>query len=648
MIPTEDGSARKEEIEAKLEQEEHMLTFIRESLERSDQLASGMVTILSSFESRLVRLENAIIPVHTQTENLQRLQDNVDRTLACLDHVISYYHVAADTEKTVREGPAGRLEEYLGCMAEVLRAVQFFQENSPDSPELYSVKSLFEAGKEQLETEFRGLLTRYSRPVPPQLLLELLGVELGAEQGEGQTVEHLPQAVQQELLCISHWLSEHARNQDYLNVYFQVRSAQLDGSMRGLRDHLCRNNAPPTTYCSPSPALQARRKDMPGKKLPRRPVYFPDFKQSLHAKGALRKVLASQYGTDGRRGSPALPQLEGKDELSEAEMDSYMCCVSAFVKLAQSEFALLCHIVPELHQKKTFDSLIQEALDSLMQEGEGIVAVARRAIGRHDYSIVLSIFPILRHLKQNKTEFDTTLQGTSASTRDKLPALIVSMETIGAKALEEFADFSENTSCVSSSELDRRVLSAYICKALGNLQLNLLSKSKVYDYSALSAIFLLNNYTYILKSLQKSELIALVADTHTQVEHSYQELIEQQVQVYQRSWWRVMDYIMDKNTPTFLPGQKLKDKERQQIKDKFKGFNEGLEELCKVQKAWAIPDREQRQALRLAQSTLVTDAYRSFLHRYANISFTKNLDKYLKYGPEQVEDMIGRLFDTSA
>jgi hypothetical protein len=40
-------------------------------------------------------------------------------------------------------------------------------------------------------------------------------------------------------------------------------------------------------------------------------------------------------------------------------------------------------------------------------------------------------------------------------------------------------------------------------KVLGNLQLNLLSKSKVYEDLALSAIFLHNNYNYILKSLEK-------------------------------------------------------------------------------------------------------------------------------------------------
>ena len=43
----------------------------------------------------------------------------------------------------------------------------------------------------------------------------------------------------------------------------------------------------------------------------------------------------------------------------DIEIDSYIHCISAFVKLAQSEYALLTEIIPEHHQKKTFDSLIQ-------------------------------------------------------------------------------------------------------------------------------------------------------------------------------------------------------------------------------------------------------------------------------------------------
>ncbi|KAM4524134.1 exocyst complex component 7 isoform 9-T9 [Odontesthes bonariensis] len=675
MIPTEDASARKREIEEKLKQEQETLSFIRENLEKSDQLTKGMVSILSSFESRLMQLENSIIPVHKQTENLQRLQENVDKTLSCMDHVISYYHVAKDTDRIIREGPTGRLDEYLACIAKIQKAVEYFQDNNPDSPELNTVKARFEKGKELLEAEFRSLLTRYSKPVPPILILDAISMDEELEAPEDVVLEHLPEAVLQDIICIAGWLVEYGRNQDFMNVYFQIRSNQLDRSIKGLKDHFRKNSA--SSGVLYSPAVQTKRKDTPTKKAPRRPGYDHDPRVKHHP-----DALTEKHGA-----------AAGKDDVLDIEIDSYIHCISAFVKLAQSEYALLMEIIPEHHQKKTFDSLIQEALDNLMLEGDNIVSAARRAIMRHDYSAVLTIFPILRHLKMNKSEFDSTLQGTAASTKNKLPTLITSMETIGAKALEEFADSikndpdkeynmpkdgtvheltsnailflqqlldfhetagamlaSQETSSATSytSDFNKRLLSTYICKVLGNLQLNLLSKSKVYEDLALSAIFLHNNYNYILKSLEKSELIQLVTVTQKRAEVSYRELIEQQIDTYQRSWLKVTEHLTDRNMPAAQPGSKLKDKERQVIKDKFKGFNDGLEELCKIQKGWAIPDKEQRDFIRHAQKKAVSEAYRAFLHRCANISFTKNPEKYHKYRPEEVEEMIEKLFDTSA
>ncbi|XP_053151235.1 exocyst complex component 7 isoform X18 [Hemicordylus capensis] len=666
MIPTEEASGRRREIEEKLKQEEETLSFIRDSLEKSDQLTKNMVSILSSFESRLMRLENSIIPVHKQTENLQRLQENVEKTLFCLDHVISYYHVAKDTEKIIREGPTGRLEEYLGCMAKIQKAVEYFQDNNPDSPELNRVKLLFEKGKESLESEFRSLMTRNSKPVPPILILDLISLDEEMETQEDVTLEHLPEGVLQDIIRISGWLVEYGRNQDFMNVYYQIRSSQLDRSIKGLKEHFRKNSS--SSGVPYSPAIQNKRKDTPTKKPIKRP---------------------------------------GRDDMLDIEIDAYIHCVSAFIKLAQSEYQLLTEIIPEHHQKKTFDSLIQESLDNLIIEGDNIVSAARKAIIRHDYSAVLTIFPILKHLKQTKPEFDQVLQGTAASTKNKLPSLITSMETTGAKALEDFADNIKNnpdkeynmpkdgtvheltsnailflqqlldfqetagamlasqvlgdtynipldpretSSSASSysSEFSRRLLSTYICKVLGNLQLNLLSKSKVYEDPALSAIFLHNNYNYILKSLEKSELIQLVAVTQKTAERSYREHIEQQILTYQRSWLKVSDYILEKNLPVFQPGVKLKDKERQMIKERFKGFNDGLEELCKIQKAWAIPDTEQRDKIRQAQKTIVQETYAAFLNRYGNVPFTKNPEKYIKYRVEQVGEMIEKLFDTSA
>ncbi|KAM4762070.1 exocyst complex component 7 isoform X8 [Corvus cornix cornix] len=689
MIPSEEVSARRREIEDKLKQEEETLSFIKESLEKSDQLTKNMVSILSSFESRLMKLENSIIPVHKQTENLQRLQENVEKTLSCLDHVISYYHVAKDTEKIIKEGPTGRLEEYLNCMDKIQKAVEYFQDNNPDSPELNRVKSLFERGKESLESEFRSLMTRHTKPVPPILILDLISGDEEMDTQEEMTLEHLPESVLHDIIRISGWLVENGRNQDFMTVYFQIRSVQLDRSIKGLKDHFRKNSS--SSGVPYSPAIQNKRKDTPTKK----PIKRPGHEHDLRVKH-LSDALSDKHG-------PAA----GRDDVFDIEIDAYIHCVSAFVKLAQSEYQLLTEIVPEHHQKKTFDSLIQESLDNLIMEGDNIVSAARKAIIRHDYSAVLTIFPILKHLKQMKPEFDQVLQGTAAGTKNKLPGLITSMETTGAKALEEFADNIKNdpdkeynmpkdgtvheltsnailflqqlldfqetagamlasqvlgdtynipldpretSSSASSysSEFSRRLLSTYICKVLGNLQLNLLSKSKVYEDPALSAIFLHNNYNYILKSLEKSELIQLVAVTQKTAERSYRELIEQQIQTYQRSWLKVTDYILEKNLPVFQPGVKLKDKERQMIKERFKGFNDGLEELCKIQKAWAIPDMEQRDKIRRAQKTIVKETYGAFLNRYGNVPFTKNPEKYIKYQVDQVGEMIEKLFDTSA
>lgn len=52
----------------------------------------------------------------------------------------------------------------------------------------------------------------------------------------------------------------------------------------------------------------------------------------------------------------------GRDDMLDMEIDAYIHCVSAFIKLAQSEYQLLTEIIPEHHQKKTFDSLIQVSL----------------------------------------------------------------------------------------------------------------------------------------------------------------------------------------------------------------------------------------------------------------------------------------------
>ncbi|CAJ0956381.1 unnamed protein product [Ranitomeya imitator] len=231
----------------------------------------------------------------------------------------------------------------------------------------------------------------------------------------------------------------------------------------------------------------------------------------------------------------------------------------------------------------------------------------------YDHGQVISLVVINDPDKETSMSKDGTVHELTSNAILFLQQLLEFQETAGAMlASQETSSAASNY----SSQFSLRLLSTYICKVLGNLQLKLLSKSKMYEDLALGAIFLHNNYNYILKSLE--------------------------------NWLKVIDYVNDKNLPP-LHGAKLKDKERQMIKERFKGFNEGLEEICKIQKSWAIPDKKQRERIRQSQKKIVQEAYSAFLFKYGKgVNFTKNPDKYIKYSVEHVGEMIERLFDTSA
>ncbi|MEQ2253213.1 Exocyst complex component 7, partial [Ilyodon furcidens] len=88
----------------------------------------------------------------------------------------------------------------------------------------------------------------------------------------------------------------------FMNVYFQIRSSQLDRSIKGLKEHFRKNSA--SSGILYSPAVQTKRKDTPTKKAPKRP-------------GTIRKAQNllkqySQHGLDGKKGGSNLTPLEGK------------------------------------------------------------------------------------------------------------------------------------------------------------------------------------------------------------------------------------------------------------------------------------------------------------------------------------------------
>ncbi|XP_077561295.1 exocyst complex component 7 [Haemaphysalis longicornis] len=642
-------------------QVENMRLF-QEALAKSSQLSKGMCGILSSFDERLMKLERTILPVYHETGNLQRRQENIDRTLALLEEVLQLYGVSQMAKPKISQGPSDQnLGPFLEAMEQVEKARDYFDNNSPHNIEANLLEQLFTEGLASLQAEFEALLARHSRPVAPVAILDLV-----EDCPSPNIPEPLAASVVADLARISSWLRKRGVS-EHLDAYATQRSRILVRSMQGLREHHKTGSAssgslPP----SASPQLSANRKG----RVPRR----------LHE--ALLRGL--------RRATDAGLQEPTRDELLDQEVDAYLTTLTALCRLMQAEDRLLRHVLgPE--PPLPLERVVLAALETVTQEGEALAGRVKRCVARHDFVSVLCLFPVLQHVRSLRKDYDSLLTGPTSgrAAAARLPSLAVTLQTTLNKALEELVDsvkgdpegkmprdgtvheltsnvmvvleqllgFVEAAGAVlavwdlasfsQSRDPNRAALAQYVTRVLSALNLTLHNKSARYEDQALQAVFRLNNLHYVLRALVRSGLLEVVQGYEPTLGEQYEEQIRDQKRLYSQSWSRVLHYVLELDRPV-AAGAKLRDKDRQGIKDKFTGFNRELEELYRVQKAYAVPDVELRESLKRDNKEFVLPKYKLFYDKYSALPFTKNPDKYLKYTPLQVSNLIDQFFDAAA
>ena len=102
MVTNSDPTEAKLDVEHRLQVEEDSVAWLAEKIKQSADLTTTMTGVLTSFEERLTKLEATILPVYQETENLQRRQENIDKTLDALGDVINFYNVSKEVEATVK------------------------------------------------------------------------------------------------------------------------------------------------------------------------------------------------------------------------------------------------------------------------------------------------------------------------------------------------------------------------------------------------------------------------------------------------------------------------------------------------------------------------------------------------------------------
>ncbi|XP_065044554.1 exocyst complex component EXO70C1-like [Musa acuminata AAA Group] len=177
-----------------------------------------------------------------------------------------------------------------------------------------------------------------------------------------------------------------------------------------------------------------------------------------------------------------------------------------------------------------------------------------------------------------------------------------------------------------------------LMEAMELLHTNLESKSKLYRDPALCSIFLMNNGRYVMQKIKGStEIHQLLGDTWSRKRSSD---LRQYHKNYQRETWsKVLACFKDDGL------QARGHVAKPVLKERLKSFNSMFEEIHKAQSSWVVSDEQLQSELRVSVSAVIVPAYRSFLGRFSQyLDPGKKSGKYIKFGPEELENYIDELF----
>ncbi|EUC65386.1 exocyst complex protein Exo70, partial [Rhizoctonia solani AG-3 Rhs1AP] len=130
-----------------MEDEMADIELLEQHLKKTSDISRQMTGILSKFDSRLVKLEKTIRPLHSATQSLTRLATNIDRTMESINSMASQKQDVVAEENLVLRGPkSGQLHLYVDAL-ERLNANIAFQSGDPHAKE---TSRLVETGAKKL------------------------------------------------------------------------------------------------------------------------------------------------------------------------------------------------------------------------------------------------------------------------------------------------------------------------------------------------------------------------------------------------------------------------------------------------------------------------------------------------------------------
>lgn len=199
--------------------------------------------------------------------------------------------------------------------------------------------------------------------------------------------------------------------------------------------------------------------------------------------------------------------------------------------------------------------------------------------------------------------------------------------------------FVSDIQLMANSNPHFTVTALHLQSVAAALESNLEAGSRLYKDDRLQSIFMMNNIYYMVQKVKNSDLKTFLGDDWIRLHN--RKLQQQAIRYERASWNYVLSCLSDDGL--CAAGDTASHKT---IREKFKNFNMSFEEVYRVQTAWSIPDDQLRDDVRISISLKVIQAYRTFMGRYSShFDSTKHRDRYIKYQPEDLEELLLDLFE---
>ncbi|XP_078164372.1 exocyst complex component EXO70A1-like isoform X2 [Carex rostrata] len=623
--------------------------LLRQSLEKSQVTTEKMMAAFNTFDRRRSTLDAAIRPIQENMPDITRCHENVSKSLKRTEVIVSQFDRIREVEVVIFKGPSEDLDGFTEAMDQLLRISRFFNSRKSyktSESTLLHVNRLLDDATKMAETEFKKMLTALSKPLDPASLFD----------------------------CLPHKAKTYAMLTSDLDDPSNSSSkdeTEID-TMQGEHAYIL-------------PTLISARYIPQLHNLAVRLVLLGHHMQCLYIyRDARANALQQSLYRLG-------VQNIGKDELQKMQWESIQTKIPNWIEMMQicvlfAGERKLCDEVLEGIEKSFLDRCFMEATSSslatLLSFGEAVVKI------KMSPDKLFKLLDVYETMCEFQPEMETMFVSNERNELMQWFFVRTRLVTVSAEILLGFQELVVKDSTNVFPDGSVHPLSSYtmnylkflldyqealtqllleyktreqeeglqfgplILRILQALQSNVETKSKQYKDQGQSHLFLMNNIHYMVTSVRKTEVAKeLLGDDWIQRQRRVVQLNANQ---YRRvSWAKVLESVSSQGLLLSSGGSSntmenaVSTASKDAIRERFKSFNTQFEELYHRQCLWKVHEPELCESVRLSVAELLIPAYRSFIQRFGPM-VENSKSKYVKYSPEDIERMLGELFEGKA